>query len=522
LSKGRGGRRRPRGIIKRAADSVFEPLESRQMFSVTALSAAGVLVVIGDQNANAITVSRDVAGNLLVNGGAVRILGTTPTVTNTRSIELFGLGGDDTLTLDEAVGTLPRADIFGGAGNDTLTGGSGNDVLVGEDGNDSLLGKGGDDLLFGGSGNDILIGGAGTDQAFGQAGNDRMIWNPGDGTDVNEGGDGIDTVEVNGSIGDEVFTAAPSANGTRVRFDRVTPGPFSIDIGTSEVLVLNANGGNDSFTGSAGLAPLIALNIDGGAGNDTLIGGDGNDTLNGGDGNDLIIGGKGADSAFLGAGDDTFVWNNGDGSDLVEGQDGLDTMLFNGAAGGENVTISANGSRVSFNRDLGNIKMDLNGVEAVQFNALGGADSVTVNDLAGTDLTQVGIDLSNPAGSGIDDGSIDNVIVNGTANNDVFAVVGTVGNVNVFNTTGTQINITGATASDTLTINGLDGDDAVDASGLDAGAIAFTANGGNGNDAIIGSAGNDTLTGGDGDDLLIGGPGLDVLDGGAGNNTLIQ
>ena len=62
-----------------------------------------------------------------------------------------------------------------------------------------------------------------------------MIWNPGDDTDLNEGGDGTDTVEVNGGNGAEQFTA--TANGTRVRFDRVNPAPFSIDIGTSEKLV---------------------------------------------------------------------------------------------------------------------------------------------------------------------------------------------------------------------------------------------------------------------------------------------
>src|SRR5262249_47465113 len=83
-----------------------------------------------------------------------------------------------------------------------------------------------------------------------------------------EGGDGIDTVEVNGGNGAESFTLTP--NGTRVRFDRTTPAPFSIDIGTSEKLVLNANGGDDTFTGSNGLAPLISLTIDGGLGNDTL------------------------------------------------------------------------------------------------------------------------------------------------------------------------------------------------------------------------------------------------------------
>ena len=30
--------------------------------------------------------------------------------------------------------------------------------------------------------------------------------------------------------------------------------------------------------------------------------------------------------------------------------------------------------------------MDLDGVEQIQFNALGGADNITVNDLAGTDV----------------------------------------------------------------------------------------------------------------------------------------
>ena len=64
-----------------------------------------------------------------------------------------------------------------------------------------------------------------------------MIWNPGEGSDLNEGGDGTDTVEVNGGNGAESFTVTP--NGTRVRFDRVTPAPFFIDIGTSENLVVN-------------------------------------------------------------------------------------------------------------------------------------------------------------------------------------------------------------------------------------------------------------------------------------------
>src|SRR6185295_424282 len=160
-----------------------------------------------------------------------------------------------------------------------------------QSGNDTLLGKGGNDQLFGGSGNDTLTGGSGDDQVFGEAGNDRMVWNPGDGTDLFEGGDDTDTAEVNGGNGAENFTI--TANGSRVRFDRIEPAPFNIDIGTSENLVLNANGGNDVITAGNGLASLIQLTLDGGAGNDTITGGDGNDTIIGGDDNDQINGGRG-------------------------------------------------------------------------------------------------------------------------------------------------------------------------------------------------------------------------------------
>ena len=91
------------------------------------------------------------------------------------------------------------------------------------------------------------------------------------------------------------------------------------------------------------------------------------------------------------------MWNPGDGSDTVEGQDGLDTMLFNGANVSENIDIAANGQRVLFTRNVANITMDLNGVEQIQFNALGGADNIVVHDLSGTSVTEVDIDLGRPS-----------------------------------------------------------------------------------------------------------------------------
>jgi hypothetical protein len=84
----------------------------------------------------------------------------------------------------------------------------------------------------------------------------------------------------------------------------------------------------------------------------------------------------------MGAGDDTFQWDPGDGSDIIEGQDGVDTMVFNGANIAEKVELSANGPRLRFTRYVANITMDTDGVESVVFNALGGADTTTVDDLS--------------------------------------------------------------------------------------------------------------------------------------------
>lgn len=267
--------------------------------------SAGVLTVVGDAAVNPIVISRDLAGRILVNNQAVPVSGGAPTVANTALIKVIGLGGNDVISLDEANGALPAAELLGGQGDDRLTGGSGNDQLNGQAGNDTLLGKGGADILNGGTDNDTLTGGAGDDQAFGMNGDDRMIWNPGDATDLNEGGPGVDTVEVNGGNVAEQFTVA--SNGARVRFDRVTPGPFSVDIGTSENLVVNANGGDDVVNASELAAGALKLTIDGGAGADVLTGSAGDDTIFGGDGDDTLIGGPGNDTLDGGPGNNVVI-----------------------------------------------------------------------------------------------------------------------------------------------------------------------------------------------------------------------
>ena len=64
--------------------------------------ATGVLSETGDNLGNTITTSRDAAGQIFVNGGAVSIDGGQPTFANTTEIEVSGGNGNDTISLDNA------------------------------------------------------------------------------------------------------------------------------------------------------------------------------------------------------------------------------------------------------------------------------------------------------------------------------------------------------------------------------------------------------------------------------------
>ena len=475
------------------------------------------LQVVSDEASDTITVSRNAAGTILVNNGAVPVSGGTPTVANTDLIEIIGAGGNDIITLDEAMGALPAAEIFGGTGNDTLTGGSGGDTLSGEADDDILFGRGGNDILLGGAGNDTLTGGDADDQMFGGDGDDRMIWNPGDDSDLMEGGAGTDTVEVNGGGGAEVFTA--TANGTRVRFDRLDPAPFALDIGTSERLVVNMGGGDDTFSATGNLAALISVTVDGGTGNDTILGSNGADTLLGGDGDDFIDGQQGNDIAFLGIGNDIFQWDPGDGSDIVEGQAGDDTLLFNGSAANEIYALTANGARTQLTRNVGAIVMDLSSVEHVTISAVGGTDTIEIGDLTGTGTNAVTVNLSGTIGGTAGDAAADIVIVNGS--NAINAVTVT-GSGTSFSVAGLSATVTGNSAeaaNDRLVINGLGGNDVLTATTLAAGIIQLTLDGGESDDTIFGSQGADIILGGNGNDTVVGDNGNDTVFLGGGNDV---
>lgn len=411
------------------------------------------------------------------------------------SIVIDARGGDDRILIDEAHGVFTDSEAT------TLNGGDG------------------DDTLIGGSGPEIFDGGPGEDVAQLGGGSDVFIWGFGGESDVVEGGDGVDTVRVNGSNAGETFTV--TANGTRVRFDRLSPAPFALDIGGCEQLSLSANGGNDLLACTGNLAALIQITADGGAGNDTLLGSNGADVLMGGDDDDVVDGNQGVDVAVLGAGNDTFRWDPGDGSDAVEGQAGHDIVEFNGSNAAEIFEFSANGARLRFTRNVGNIVIDGKDVEQFDLRTLGSADAVTVNSLSGTDVTAINLELAGTLGGGGGDAQPDSVIVRATNDSDNLTVAGS-GTAATLTGMTAILNITSLEAAlDLITINALDGDDVVDASGLAAGVAPLTLNGGLGNDELIGSAGGDQLNGDDDSDTITGGPGVDAVLLGAGIDLFI-
>lgn len=279
------------------------------------------------------------------------------------------------------------------------------------------------------------------------------------------GSNGADTVVVDFGSPDSV---AVEVDGRRQGFARNTFRTISVSLGN----------GDDSFrTISSGSAlEDTPLDVSGGAGQDSVVGGAGNDVLRGEDGDDHLLGGGGADvilgdrgddfvngqvgtdTELLGSGDDTAGWLPGEGSDAVFGGSGRDTLAFTGAGGDEVMSLSANGDRAVFLRSPGSVRMDLDDVERLEVDTIGGADAVTVNDVSGTDLDEALIDL---AGAG--DVKDDTVTVNGTDGADDVTVAAQGSSVDVSGLQPRTV-ITGSLPTDRLDIFARGGSDLVNVS----------------------------------------------------------
>ena len=218
-------------------------------------------------------------------------------------------------------------------------------------------------------------------------------------------------------------------------------------------MIVTTGNGNDVATTGAGSDIL-----DGGNGDDLLLGGAGTDLVVGGNGTDVVNGGVGTDVERLGNGDDTAAWNPGEGNDAIDGGLGQDTLAFNGSNADEQMSLSANGPSAVFLRAQGNIRMDLDGVERLNLATFGGADTVTIGDLTGTEVTTADIDLASTAG--VADTKDDTVQVNGSDRADQVDVTG---NGTAVEVTGlaAQTSVTGGDTTDRLLVDTLGGDDRV-------------------------------------------------------------
>jgi Ca2+-binding RTX toxin-like protein len=233
---------------------------------------------------------------------------------------------------------------------------------------------------------------------------------------------------------------------------------------TEPIFVAGGNG-NDTISGGSGDDILV-----GGNGDDTILGGAGTDTIFGGRGHDTVDGGSGTDTEILGRGNDVAAWNPGEGNDVIYGGRGHDTLQFNGSDGNEKFDVSANGTRALLTRDIGNIRMDMDSVEALDLHALGGADQVTLHDLHQTDLTQAAIDLSQ---AGLGDDQQDTVVVEGTDGPDHVQVSADDAAVNVAGLA-VRTQVTGSEGFDQLHVNTGAGNDSVQVDNAVAKLIGVT------------------------------------------------
>ncbi len=365
--------------------------------------------------------------DISANGTRVRLFRDVAAITmdidGMETIDYHALGSPDTLTVGDLTGTHTTSVVADLAGFDGLGDGSADTVnLIGTPGADhASVGNAADGSLevTGLSPKLTVRGGEPAMDTVGVlsvAGNDTLTYPLGvtGSTQVSfDGGPDTDTTDVVGTAGDD--TVGVARNGTAA----ATFTPTGLVVNTQptvENLDIAGLGGNDTMIGQNGIGTITSLTMDGGPGNDTLAGGDGNDHLIGGIGNDHVDGNIGFDSVDLGGGNDTFQWDPGDSSDVVEGGAGTDTLAFNGSNAAERIELSANGSRVRLTRDVAAITMDLNGFEAANVRLLGSPDDFTVDDLTGTGLKNVAVDLAGFDGLG--DAAADTVVVNGTGGPD--------------------------------------------------------------------------------------------------------
>ncbi|WP_395019028.1 beta strand repeat-containing protein [Dongia sp.] len=499
-------------------------------------SDADQLGISGTIGADAIQLAT-AGSNILVTGLAAEI-----TVAHAGANDFLTINanqGDDIIDASQLAANRVQLTLNGGAGNDTITGSAGNDLINGGQGSDTVLM---------GAGNDRFVWnpGDGSDKVNGQAGFDTLAFNGANiaeqigisangthvqftrnvaaiamdleqmeriefralggadvitignltGTGVKQlaldlggstgGGDGaVDTVLADFSNAKDAIKLTQAADGLIT----IASAAETITIAnaeTSDVLVVRALDGNDTLDASALKDGVMALTLDGGAGNDLIFGGAGADTLLGGEGNDTV------------------TWSIGGGKDVIDGGAGIDTLVLNGSSGDDQIQVFANvGGKLTVIGSDG-ATLDVSGMEQVKVMGGAGKDSILIGDLSTTAIDKVMVDLG--AGSP----------------GETVTVQNGVGEVMLIESKCNQILITNQNTFQTITIDNVDSSDVLNvissfgnvpgqvimASGLTT-SLHFT--GGNGADTIFSGSGDDVIDGNQGNDVALMGAGNDVF-----------
>jgi Ca2+-binding RTX toxin-like protein len=408
-------------------------------------------------------------------GDSVRVLGTASELrvenADDDRLTVQARGGIDKVAAVGAVGSLIDLTLEGNGKQDQLTGGSASEVLRGGPDADILRGNGGADIAEGGDGADHFVWSPatdGNDEISGDAEQDRVRI-PTATTDdtyqvspdgarvrvlgasqltaeievVDIGmGAGADKVSVRDLAGTPATAVVLDMGAADLKVDTVaidgTPGPDTVNVKASTAFgdPVHEVTGLPAGLFIDGAEPGDRLELNGGDGTDTidarlmnkdklqpfLNGGAAKDVIVGSPGQDVITGGFGDDVAFMGEGLDTFKWAAGDGSDIVEGGAGTDFLNMGGSGANERFAVSPIGGRTIVSRDEAAIRMDLGDVERLDIIPAGGADTMEVDDMSGTDTKVVSWELAPFRGTTASDGSLDKVLVDGTNGTDAISV----------------------------------------------------------------------------------------------------
>lgn len=438
----------------------------------------------------------DNVGDVVTDDRGVDTIYSSVSFTAPLRVEELRLTGTADLNADGG----PEATVYGNAGNNHIRnvylayGGAGSDTIEAK--------AGGGGHLYGEDGNDSLVGGSNYDEFYGGAGRDTMI-----------GRDGDDYYNI--GQGDESDVLIEAANG----------GTDSVMSGVN--WTLGDNFENLRVTGfqTVGYGNSLDNYLEAGWEQNTLYGFSGNDTLDG-NGTDSTLAGGVGDDVYLVSRSDHVVEDTGNGNDFVT----IDLYDF----GDSELLFYTLAENVEVLTVLDNHSGPHGNAGVVYYDSY-----VTANSLANTvnggraDNTLLGL-----AGNDTIHGNLGDDTLDGGAGRDYLD--GGDGSDTVLytsNTTPVRVDLVAGDvrfpgqswpAETIVSIENAEGGSGNDILIGDGGANAFGGNAGNdllsgdaGADSLAGDGGGDTLRGMSGADRLEGGDGADRLIGGAGADVFV-